>query len=276
MYGKIFSSMYDGSLYGQWEAIVTMQQLIVLCDIGGVVDMTPQAIAARTSIPLEIIQKGIELLMQPDKYSRTPDCDGRRIELIDDRRPWGWHIVNYDKYRFMASAEEKREADRVRIAEKRAKSRVSQDVAESRDQSQQVANVAYAEAEEEVKKIYVAHATDRDLEKQILDVYHELLPTLPAVKIWGPEERRQLNDRIRETVKRGMPADGVDYWRRFFGKVAASDFLCGRTKDPWRCGGLKWLIKPKNFAKVIEGNYDNQTGGTHGRSFGAANPAALS
>lgn len=257
MYGKIFSSMYDGSLYGQWEAIVTMQQLIVLCDIAGVVDMTPQAIAARTSIPLEIIQKGLELLMMPDKYSRTPDCDGRRIELIDDRRPWGWHIVNYEKYRFMASAEEKREADRVRIAEKRAQSKMSQSVAESRDESQQVANVAYAEAEVEAKKIYVAGATDRPLEKAIIDAYHELLPNMPAVKIWRPENRKHLNDRIRETVRRGIAADAVDYWRKFFAKVAASDFLCGRTKEPWRCPGLKWFIKPTNFAKVIEGNYDN-------------------
>lgn len=255
MYGKIFSSMYDGSLYGQWEAIVTMQQLIVLCDIAGVVDMTPQAIAARTSIPLEIIQKGLELLMMPDKYSRTPDCDGRRVELIDDRRPWGWHIVNYEKYRFMASAEEKREADRVRIAEKRAKSRVSQSVAESRDQSPTIANVAYAEAEVEAKKISVDKPR-MGLHEKIVSTYHAILPNLPAVKSWPTRRKKKLDDRIDERLKEGKPADTVEYWAGYFRKIAASDFLCGRKSD-WRCPGLEWLLEPKNFTKVIEGSFDN-------------------
>jgi hypothetical protein len=30
VYGKVFGSIYDGTLYGHWEAIVTMQQMIVL------------------------------------------------------------------------------------------------------------------------------------------------------------------------------------------------------------------------------------------------------
>ena len=106
--------MFDGSLYGNWQAIVTLQQMIVLCDVDGVVDMTPQAIAARTSIPMEIIQAGIETLEQPDKYSRTPDADGRRIERLDTHRPWGWRIVNYKKYRHLVDSETIREQNRER------------------------------------------------------------------------------------------------------------------------------------------------------------------
>jgi Asp-tRNA(Asn)/Glu-tRNA(Gln) amidotransferase A subunit family amidase len=259
MYGKIFASMYDGSLYGQWEAIVTMQQMIVLCDAGGVVDMTPQAMAARTSIPLEIIEKGLELLMKPDRYSRTPGCDGRRIELIDDNRPWGWIIVNYDKYRWLASAEEKREADRIRIAEKRAKSKVSQDVAECRNESQdvaKVANVAQAEVEAIRKKIYVASPRS-ELHRAIIDAYHEILPNLPAVKTWPERRARKLDARISERVREGKPANLVAYWAGYFRKVAASDFLCGRSKSDWRCQGLEWLLEAKNFEKVIEGGFDN-------------------
>ena len=114
MYGKIFDSMYDGTLYGQWEAIVTFQQLIVLCDADGTVDMTPPAIAARTSIPLEIITKGLEILSKPDPYSRTPGSEGRRIELIDDHRPWGWTLVNHSKYKMLIDAETVREQNRER------------------------------------------------------------------------------------------------------------------------------------------------------------------
>lgn len=159
-YGKIFSSMYEGTLYGEWQAIVTFQQMIVLADPEGYIDMTPQAIAARTSIPLDIITKGIEVLLMPDPQSRTPDCEGRRIESLDPKRPWGWRIVNHAHYRRLASAEEKREADRLRIAEKREAERAekgadrgterfhdeqsSQPVAECRELSLEVAEVAQA------------------------------------------------------------------------------------------------------------------------------------
>ena len=44
MYGKVFDSMYEGTLYGHWQSIVTLQQMLVLCNSEGVVDMTPQAI----------------------------------------------------------------------------------------------------------------------------------------------------------------------------------------------------------------------------------------
>jgi len=163
-YGKIFASMYEGTLYGQWQAIVTFQQMIVLADPQGYVDMTIQAIAARTSIPIKIIEKGIEVLSLPDEHSRTTDREGRRIELLDPQRPWGWRIINHAHYRRLASADEKRESDRLRIAAKReaerpAKSVVnggaetfhvdepSRPVAECRELSlvsQSVANVAQA------------------------------------------------------------------------------------------------------------------------------------
>src|SRR5690349_23879727 len=81
MYGKIFDSMYEGTLYGHWEAIVTLQQMVVLCNSDGIIDMTPQAIAARTSIPLEIITKGIGILSEPDPYSRTPGEDRKSTRL---------------------------------------------------------------------------------------------------------------------------------------------------------------------------------------------------
>lgn len=141
MYGKIFDSIYDGTLYGHWQAIVTMQQLIVLSSADGVVDMTPQAIAARTSIPLEIILAGLKVLADPDPYTRTPGEEGRRIVLLDEHRPWGWRLVNHGKYARLRNMEQKREADRQRISEKRNK---SNDVATV---SHGVANVAHADAD---------------------------------------------------------------------------------------------------------------------------------
>jgi hypothetical protein len=139
MYGKVFAQMYEGTLAGHWQAIVTMQQLVVLATKDGIVDMTADAISRRTSIPLEIITAGLEHLAKPDPYSRTPGEDGRRIVPLDDHRPWGWKLVNHAKYRALRNLEEKREADRDRIAEKRKQNK---DVAIG---SRSVADVAHTD-----------------------------------------------------------------------------------------------------------------------------------
>jgi hypothetical protein len=113
MYGKVFRQMYKGSMSRQgWESIVTMQQFIVLADSDGVVEMTLEAIAAETTIPIEVLKKGVEVLSSPDPGSRTPDEDGRRIALLDNRRDWGWQLVNYAKYRKIQSEEDRREYQR--------------------------------------------------------------------------------------------------------------------------------------------------------------------
>jgi uncharacterized phage protein (TIGR02220 family) len=109
MYAKVFAQMYDGSLCtnGPWQALVTFQQFLVLADQEGFVDMTAEAISRRTTIPLSIIEAGIEELSKPDPKSRTPDHDGRRIIPISPERDWGWIVVNYKVYRSL-----KREIDR--------------------------------------------------------------------------------------------------------------------------------------------------------------------
>lgn len=147
MYGKIFDSIYDGTLRANWQALVTFQQLIILADKDGVVDMTPHAIHGRTGIPLDIIETGLKYLSEPDPYSRSNVEEGRRLVLLDAHRPWGWRLVNHAYYSKLRSIEEKREADRQRIADKRKSQHVekqsaSQSVAECSKQSPTVADVA--------------------------------------------------------------------------------------------------------------------------------------
>lgn len=125
MYGKIFASMFKGSLYGKWEAIVTFTAMIVLADKEGEVDMTPEALSAHTSIPLHIITKGIEQLEAPDPTSRTPDEEGRRIVRVSDSRTWGWRITNHAHYRAMRTAEERRDYFRQYKRDARAEARAA-------------------------------------------------------------------------------------------------------------------------------------------------------
>ena len=47
-----------------------------------------------------------------------------------------------------------------------------------------------------------------------------------------------------------------DWWVALFDRVQQSDFLAGRAKD--FSATLDWILGPKNFAKLEQGNYDNR------------------
>lgn len=107
-----------------------------------------------------------------------------------------------------------------------------------------------------------ANGIDHELEQAILDAYHELLPTLPAVKILSDKRRKLLRARIAEHGQRGQPANTPEYWRRVFAKVSRSEFLLGANDRGWRAD-FEWLLNQSNFLKLIEGKYDN-TGAARG------------
>jgi uncharacterized protein YdaU (DUF1376 family) len=91
---------------------------------------------------------------------------------------------------------------------------------------------------------------------EVIGAYHAICSTLPRVKGWPSHRKSALDARIRERCADGKPADSIEYWQSFFESVAASDFLCGRAKD-FVCN-IDWLLGPKNFLKVIEGNFGNR------------------
>lgn len=266
MYGKIFESIYEGTLYGRWEAIVTMQQLIVLADSEGLVDMTPMAIAARTSIPRDIIDKGLEILSSPDPYSRTPGNDGVRITLIDDHKPWGWLIVNHEKYSKIVKREDKREADRIRIAEKR-KALKNNDVAKCRKVSHEVASVANVAHEDEdvAKKEDAKNTTAPSVPDDDFARFKKAYPERSGGQPW-PRARKAINARFREdksltwqhlidaAYRYRAYCDATDRTGTEFVLQAAT--FCGpdkRYQDPWNIPATKSERKQdKNIEAALQ------------------------
>ena len=101
---------------------------------------------------------------------------------------------------------------------------------------------------------------------EVVDLYHEILPSLPSVLKVTDARRKAISARIHDDLK--TPSE----WRVFFSRVGKSDFLTGKA-DNFRAD-LEWLCKPSNFLKVREGRYDpkNATSATTERSSGINNP----
>lgn len=98
--------------------------------------------------------------------------------------------------------------------------------------------------------------------QQIVDLYHQILPTCRPVAVMNATRTKHLQQRWREMYAAGefkTQEEGINAFADYFKFVSASKFLTGRAKtvgdrQPF-VADLEWLIRPTNFAKVIEGKY---------------------
>lgn len=121
MYGKVFASLWSGSMYAKTDAQLVFIYMLCNCDRLGVLDVTHEAIAGPVGMSVERVMEAVRYLESPDSRSRTDCQDGRRIVRLDAHRDWGWEIVNYKHYRNLRDEEQRREANRDRMRESRAR-----------------------------------------------------------------------------------------------------------------------------------------------------------
>ena len=67
---------------------------------------------------------------------------------------------------------------------------------------------------------------------------------------------KQLSDARKKTLKARAREYGKEALVKVFQKAAISDFLNGKNNRSFTAS-FDWLLKPTNFPKVLEGNYDN-------------------
>jgi len=99
---------------------------------------------------------------------------------------------------------------------------------------------------------------------EVISLYHQHLPTLRKVEVWNATRQGYLRQRWREVaieLSQNKPIqhdDVLNWWADFFKHIASSKFLTGKvnSKDgrPFTAD-LEWILKPSNFAKIVEGKY---------------------
>jgi len=75
--------------------------------------------------------------------------------------------------------------------------------------------------------------------------------------VWDSRRQGYLRARWREDTKR----QDLDYWRRFFSYINRNcPFLTGQkegARGPFT-PDLEWMVRPRNFAKIIERQFEDQ------------------
>lgn len=153
MFAKVFGQIFDSSIAEDYNCRRMFMDLLVLADSDGVVDMTAEAIARRTNVPLEQVSKYVAELQQPDESSRSKMEEGRRLVPIDEGRGWGWRIVNYRHYRQIRDEEARRSyfRDVKRKQRKREKANVLDSRVDSGGHCQTVASASSSDFIEVLK-----------------------------------------------------------------------------------------------------------------------------
>jgi len=98
----------------------------------------------------------------------------------------------------------------------------------------------------------------------VIDLYHKHLPTLRRIEVWNETRKGYLRQRWREVAdelaktKEIQSSDILCWFAEFFEHIGTSKFLTGRVNDKSGrsfVADLEWILKPSNFAKIVEGKY---------------------
>ena len=114
---KLFGSILDSSIWSENLATrIVWVTMLAMADRHGYVAASLPGLAVRAGVSLEEAEAAVAKFLAPDRYSRSKDHDGRRIEEVDR----GWTLLNYERFRDARDEEARREYERFRKRQQRA------------------------------------------------------------------------------------------------------------------------------------------------------------
>jgi hypothetical protein len=120
MYGKHFESMYDGSMYGAGIAVFAVWGYVIAHCRDSRVEINPRALANTLGSTVKEIESALDKLTSPDAESRHKEHEGRRL-LREGQ--FQYFVPSWATYQQLRNEDERREYNRVKQAEVRAKKR---------------------------------------------------------------------------------------------------------------------------------------------------------
>lgn len=123
MYGKHFTSMYEGSMIGSGAMAFAVWGYIISHmrpdkTVGFQVELNPVLIAFKLGEKENDVAKTIAMFCEPDPRSRTQDEEGRKLIKIG---VYDYKVVNGAKYDAIKNEENRREQNRINQQNRRDK-----------------------------------------------------------------------------------------------------------------------------------------------------------
>lgn len=261
-YTKLFSSITESTIWSEPAGTrLVWITFLAKCNKHGEVYGSVPGMARLSNVTLEECEAAIATFLSPDKWSRTPDNEGRRVEVIDG----GWRILNHSKFDAIRGREEraayKREWDRKNRGDRPSfKDREPPTTPDNPRQNPTDPTPPVSSQQSEKKKAKacaspVSEAPPRNDPipyQRIADLYNQTMRLLPKVAKVN-STRKTL---IRRAWEDGEERKSLDFWTAYFEECEASNFLNG--KGPYTNGHENWrpdfdyLMQGKTILRTYE------------------------
>lgn len=146
-------------------------------------------------------------------------------------------IPNWEKHQTLTEMERVRAQTRERVSRYREKQK-------------QLCNVTGA------LPVTASNATDIEVDKE-KDKDIDFTTIIAKWNELGLSNLRNISGQRKTLLKARIKECGIEGIYEAIEKVKNSDFLRGQNKSGWTIT-FDWFVRPQNFQKVIEGNYDNK------------------
>lgn len=105
---------------------------------------------------------------------------------------------------------------------------------------------------------------NNNTEKEIFDFFNANCSRLPKVQILNENRKKKIAARLNDV--------GIEKLKEIIIDVSKSNFLSGENPRTWTAD-FDWIMEPRNFTKILEGNYKNKTNGPINQN-GFSNPSS--
>ena len=121
-YAKLFDCIIHSTIWQEpLHVKVVWVTMLAMADFHGEVAASVPGLAKAAGVTIEQCEEALSCFLSPDPYSRSPEAEGRRLEVI----PGGWELINYVKYKELKSEDQKREQSAERSRRYRERHAIS-------------------------------------------------------------------------------------------------------------------------------------------------------
>lgn len=204
---------------------------------------TPKMLADELDFEENTVQLALQALEQLDMI------------VLDDGY---FSITGWEEHQNIEGMDRIREQNRIRKQRQREKERlIAESCVMSRD-----SHATEEDKDKEEEKDIDKESKEKATCQQVVDLYHSICVSYPAVKTLSESRKKAIRARLR--------VYSLEDFKSLFEKAEASSFLKGSNDRNWSAT-FDWLLKESNMVKVLEGNYDNKTRSPAGAGTTGAN-----
>ena len=111
---------------------------------------------------------------------------------------------------------------------------------------------------------YLISITEKDVEEITRILSDQNIPKDTVMEIFlfynqnrnRMQEAKEFSDTRKNNIKARIKKFGIEKVKEVIILSSKSEFLNGRNSQTWKAN-FDWILKPANFIKIYEGNYQN-------------------